>query len=314
MQEKKIAIIDLGSNSARLVLEKLNSDGSYGELYRIKEDTRLSKGMGEELLLQQSQMDNTIEVLKKYRAIILENGISEIHGITTAAVRTAKNQREFLHRVKKEVGVSLRVLSGEEEARYDFLGVIACLPKVERAVILDTGGASVEVIPYEKRRAKMEVSLPFGAVNLSEKYDLADRVTDENIEAACIQIQQSYQKLDFGDQYNGWPVILLGGANRSLAKMAEKNSWTSRGIEDLHGLSITQDHVEQIFHAISHMTREEREHLAGLEKNRAGIIISGLLPVLNLTRVLQSSSVIFSESGVREGLIFELIQKEMKEA
>ncbi|MBS9338623.1 exopolyphosphatase [Fructobacillus sp. M2-14] len=313
MQKKKIAIIDLGSNSARLVLEQFNSDGTYRELLREKEDTRLSKGMGETLLLQVSQMDKTIEVLKKYKAVIDKNGITEIHGITTAAVRTAKNQKEFLDRVREEVGIELRILTGEEEAHYDFLGVLDCLPDVKRAVILDTGGASVEVVPYQNKKAELEVSLPFGAVNLSEKFELADKVKEENIHRACEKIQKSFQELAFEKQYEGWPVILLGGANRSLAKMAEKNAWTSCGVDQLHGLSITQEHVKEIFHTISHMTREEREHLAGLEKNRADIIISGLLPVLNLTRVLRSPSVIFSESGVREGLIFELIAKEMKE-
>ncbi|MCK8617423.1 exopolyphosphatase [Fructobacillus sp. M158] len=312
MQEKTIAIIDLGSNSARLVVEKLKSDGSYRELYRVKEDTRLSKGMGESLLLQEEQIDKTLAVLKDYQEKIRLYSVDATYGITTAAVRTAKNQADFLKRVKEEVGLNLRVLTGEEEAHYDFLGVLASLPDESSAVILDTGGASVELIPYRNRQAEVELSLPFGAVNLSEKYQLADKVAKEAVQAACQQITAAYEKQPFIKNNQGQPVILLGGANRSLAKMAEKKGWTKQGQKSLHGLFLSGSRVEQIFSEIAQMDRKEREHLAGLEKSRADIIVSGLLPVLNLVRAIQAPKVIFSESGVREGLIFELIQKEFK--
>ncbi|MBS9336548.1 exopolyphosphatase [Fructobacillus papyrifericola] len=312
MREKTIAIIDLGSNSARLVVEKLKSDGSYRELYRVKEDTRLSKGMGDSLLLQEEQIEKTLAVLKDYMGRIRPYSVDAIYGITTAAVRTAKNQADFLKRVQETVGVKLRVLTGEEEAHYDFLGVLSSLPSVQSAVILDTGGASVELIPYKNKQAEAEVSLPFGAVNLSEKYGLADKVQKKDIEGACQQITEAYEQLPFIANNQEQPVILLGGANRSLAKMAEKKGWTKQGQKTLHGLFLSSSRVEQIFSEIAQMDRQEREHLAGLEKNRADIIISGLLPVLNLVRALQSPRVIFSESGVREGLIFELIQEEFK--
>ncbi|KRN52101.1 exopolyphosphatase [Fructobacillus fructosus KCTC 3544] len=310
MQEKNIAIIDLGSNSARLVVEKIKEDGSYEELYRVKEDTRLSQGMGDSLLLQEEPMEKTITVLKTYMASLQNFSVDAVYGITTAAVRTAKNQSEFLARVKQAIGLQLRVLTGEEEAHYDFLGVIASLPKVHSAVILDTGGASVELIPFHHQVAEVELSLPFGAVNLSEKYQLADTVEKSQIKAACQKIQSAYQGLPFIRQNQGQPIILLGGANRSLAKMAEKKGWTKQNQPTLHGLYLTSAHVEEIFAEIAEMSRAQREHLAGLEKNRADIIVSGLLLVLNLVRALQAPRVIFSESGVREGLIYELMKEE----
>ncbi|MFC4761177.1 Ppx/GppA phosphatase family protein [Fructobacillus durionis] len=310
MREKTIAIIDLGSNSARMVVEKLKEDGTYQEVFRVKEDTRLSQGMGDSLMLQEEPIKRTLRVLTDYRERLTKFSVEAIYGITTAAVRTAKNQQDFLDRVYEAIGVRLRVLTGEEEAHYDFLGVLSSLPDEQSAVILDTGGASVELIPYHQKVAEAEVSLPFGAVNLSEKYHLADVISEEDIKDACRQIHADYEKLPFIGDNQGQPVILLGGANRSLAKMAEKKGWAKQHQSSLHGLFLSATRVEQVFSEISQMNRKEREHLAGLEKNRADIIISGLLPVLNLIRVLHSPKVVFSESGVREGLIFELIQKE----
>ncbi|WP_059378319.1 Ppx/GppA phosphatase family protein [Fructobacillus pseudoficulneus] len=297
-----MAIIDLGSNSARLVIEELRSNRTYDEIYRVKEDTRLSQGMGQELVLQKEPMERTIAVLKRYQEKITEFAVDQTVAITTAAVRSAKNQSAFLQRVREETGINFRVLTGQEEAHYDFLGVRAALPDVRNGVILDTGGASVELIPFKNGQAQAEVSLPFGAVNLSEKYHLADHIQQDQIATASATIQQSYLDLDFIQDFQQQPVILLGGANRSLAKMVERKHLGYR-LSNLHGLMMPVVQVRQIFDHIAQMDRASREHLAGLEKSRADIIISGLLPVLNLTKVLQAPQVIFSESGVREGLI-----------
>ncbi|CAK1232737.1 exopolyphosphatase [Fructobacillus evanidus] len=308
MQDRKIAIIDLGSNSTRLVIEELHTNETYTEILRVKEDTRLSQNMGRNLILQEEPMARTIKVLQKYRQKIEDYEVSEVYAITTAAVRSAKNQAEFLERVKDEAEISFRVLTGQEEAHYDFLGVREALPDVLNGVILDTGGASVELIPFKNGQALAEVSVPFGAVNLSERYHLADVIDEADIQQANADIQVAYRKLHFIDDCQNLPVILLGGANRSLAKMAEEKELVYHP-KALHGFMMPANQVGKIFHQIAQMSRTEREHLAGLEKNRADIIISGLLPVLNLISVLNAPQVIFSESGVREGLIESLFEE-----
>ncbi|GAO99251.1 Ppx/GppA phosphatase family protein [Fructobacillus ficulneus] len=311
MDAKKIAIIDLGSNSTRLVIEELHSDRKYQEVYRVKEDTRLSQNMGTDLLLRPEPIRRTIAVLKDYQKIISGFTVDQTFAITTAAVRTAKNQKEFLDQVLDETGIQFRVLTGQEEAHYDFLGVQAALPDVKAGIILDTGGASVEVIPFENGKSAAEVSLPFGAVNLSEKYSLASDIDLQDVQKASLAIQADFSKLDFVQNFQNHPIILLGGANRSLAKMAEKQALVQKS-KKLHGFMMPANQVTEIFNKISGMSRSDREHLAGLEKSRADIIVSGLLPVLNLIKVFTAPQVIFSESGVREGLIESFFETEEK--
>ncbi|MDF7637230.1 exopolyphosphatase [Leuconostocaceae bacterium ESL0958] len=299
MADHYLAIIDLGSNSARLVIEEF-VDQHYQEIYRTKTDTRLAAGMGSACQLQEAPMARTLAVLRDYVQTIASYENCRTIAIATAAVRVARNQADFLARVAETTGITLRVLSGQEEAHYDYLGVRASLPAVEQAVILDTGGASIELIAYRQRGPEAEVSLPFGAVSLTEKYGLADQIHQADIDQACQDITADYaQQAAFLKAQQGQPVILLGGANRSLARMAN--------MADLHGASLSKEAVERFFTAISQKSRAEREQLAGLEKNRADIIISGLLPVLNLIRFIDAPRVIFSESGVREGLISELL-------
>ncbi|MCC7668619.1 MULTISPECIES: Ppx/GppA phosphatase family protein [Leuconostoc] len=301
-----LAIVDLGSNSARMVVEELHKDGTYTEIVREKQDTRIAQNMGAELILQEEPMARTIGALRYFQTRYARFE-PEVRAITTAAVRTAKNQSEFLARVKSATGITFQVLTGDQEAYYDYLGVQATL-KVEAGVILDTGGASVELIAINHAKNMAAVSLPFGAVNLSEQFMLANDVIQSNIEVASEYIVQSYQNLPWLSSQKGQPVILLGGANRSLARMARTRSGEAE-INQIHGYEMSYELVMSIFDEIRYMTRADREQVAGLETTRADIIISGLLPLVNLMRLIEAPKVIFSESGVREGLIAETLSQ-----
>lgn len=301
-----LAIVDLGSNSVRMVVEELHKDGTYTEIVREKQDTRIAQNMGAELILQEEPMARTIGALRYFQTRYARFE-PEVRAITTAAVRTAQNQSEFLKRVKAATGITFQVLTGDQEAYYDYLGVQATL-KVDAGVILDTGGASVELIAINHAKNMAAVSLPFGAVNLSEQFMLANDVIQSNIEVASEYIVQSYQNLPWLSSQKGQPVILLGGANRSLARMARTRSGEAE-INQIHGYEMSYELVMSIFDEIRYMTRADREQVAGLETTRADIIISGLLPLVNLMRLIEAPKVIFSESGVREGLIAETLSQ-----
>lgn len=302
-----LAIVDLGSNSARLVVEALHEDGTYTEIIREKQDTRIAQNMGPELTLKEVPMARTITALKYFQSVYTPFEPTVV-AITTAAVRVAKNQAAFLNRVEQETGMQFRVLTGEEEAYYDYLGVVTTLP-IRNAVILDTGGASVELIAVRNGQDEAAVSLPFGAVTLSETFHLANAIDQADVTAACDYIVAQYQTLPWLEQQMGQPVVLLGGANRSLARM-ERTILSEKEVDAIQGFDMSIDMVQQIFARLRQMSRTEREHMAGLEVSRADIIVSGLLPLLNLMTMMHSPRVIFSESGVREGLIAEMIKND----
>lgn len=302
-----LAIVDLGSNSARMVVEALHEDGTYTEIIREKQDTRIAQNMGPELTLKEVPMARTITALKYFQSVYTPFEPTVV-AITTAAVRVAKNQAAFLNRVEQETGMQFRVLTGEEEAYYDYLGVVTTLP-IRNAVILDTGGASVELIAVRNGQDEAVVSLPFGAVTLSETFHLANAIDQADVTAACDYIVAQYQTLPWLEQQMGQPVVLLGGANRSLARMG-RTILSEKEVDAIQGFDMSINMVQQIFARLRQMSRTEREHMAGLEVSRADIIVSGLLPLLNLMTMMHSPRVIFSESGVREGLIAEMIKND----
>ena len=141
---EKIAIIDLGSNTARLLLIEVSENGYYQVVDQLKESPRLGEGMEKDGFLKPSRIQETIRTLKIFRKLCDVNGIERIIAVATAAVRRAKNQRSFLDEVSATCGIKLRVLSAEEEAIYVYRGVINTMD-VPKGVILEIGGGSTKL-------------------------------------------------------------------------------------------------------------------------------------------------------------------------
>ncbi|MGO3468105.1 MAG: Ppx/GppA phosphatase family protein [Weissella hellenica] len=301
-----LAVIDLGSNSTRMVVEELQADGNFIELRRRKLDTRLAEGMAEnDGELTDAAMTRVVNVLLEFQQDYMMFDDVTVVGIATAAVREAENQAVFLDKVFRAVGVEIRVLTGDQEAYYDYLGAASALD-ITDAWLLDTGGASVELVGIEDRMATNMMSLPFGAVNLSEKFKLnvAGVVSPDSIEKAAKYVNTQYAKLPWLDDTVTLPIILLGGANRSLARL-DRVKHGLPADSDFHGYEMSTSAVVETYHKLTTMTKDEREELLDLEANRADIIVSGLLPLIELIKRTGASKVIFSASGVREGLLQE---------
>ncbi|MSE22435.1 exopolyphosphatase, partial [Lactobacillus parabuchneri] len=149
-------------NSVRMAINQISADGSYREIKRIKSDSRLSEGMGRGKILQPAAMERTIESLADFKQIYSQYQDKRVIGIATAAVRQAKNQAQFLQAVKSRIGISLKVLTGSQEAYYDYLGVINRLG-IKNCLILDIGGASCELIRVSNGESANLTSIPIGA-------------------------------------------------------------------------------------------------------------------------------------------------------
>ena len=134
----KLAIIDLGSNSVRMIIMKIFDNGSYKMLDQAKEMVRLSEGMSEDGMLQPVAVERTVEALKLFRKLIEYYCVPRTIAVATAGVRNAANGDEFVRRVKDETGFMFDVIPGEMEAYYDYLGVINTID-VDNCVIIDIG-------------------------------------------------------------------------------------------------------------------------------------------------------------------------------
>lgn len=298
---EKYAIIDLGSNSVRLNIYHVKSDGSYYLLESVKEKVRLSEGMEVDNRIKDEPLIRTIQTLKLFQSLIGAHKIDALYPLATAAVRNSNNQEAVLKRIEGETGLSFRVLTGVEEAEYDYLGVINTIALTD-FVLVDIGGASTEIVLVENRSAKKAISIPYGSVNLTEKF-----IKRSGFKAGMKQgeafLETVLSELKWLKKAKGLPLVGLGGAVRTFAKI-DRNA-NGYPIYSVHNYCMAADEVYGVFKRVMSFEPSNIEQLPGVGKKRADILQGGLLPLKVIFDQLQSEALYISENGLREGRFFE---------
>ena len=299
-------VIDLGSNSARLSVWAIAEDGDVKQILKLKQMVRLSEGMGAEKVLQEAAMTRTIDALVGFQQQYAGLEPLTLEAFATAATRMASNQKTFLKRVKQAIGVDLQVIPGTREAELDYTGVINTMP-IQNALIMDTGGASTELILVQNRKLQHLISLPYGSVNLSERYLSRDRVSAGELFDLITAINRLYNSIWWLKKAQNLPIIALGGSNRTLAKI-QRRADAAADYEDIHGYRMATDQVNAIFKTVVDTDLEARKAIPGLAKERADIIVGGMVPVVMMIRYLDSDRLMFSQYGLREGALYQHLE------
>ena len=295
-----LALIDLGSNSARMYLIDLKSDGSYSYINRYRVMTRLSEGMGKENILKELPISRTIAVLKDFADIIKEYHAETI-AVATAAVRKAVNGDKFIKSVKEQTGIDIKVISGEKEASLDFKGVLSGLSDITDCLITDTGGGSTEIIYVKDKEIQGKISFPFGAMSLTEKFGTDTQKAKE-------YIQEELEKADFLNGLSNIPIVGIGGSLCAVYDIDLK-LFPCENLADIHGYTVTNVRLSDILGRLCSMTPNERMIDAGVEKGRADTVHNGILPTVVLGNLVSAPSVILCTAGLREGIIAEINEK-----
>ena len=313
MTNTNLVVIDLGSNSVRMQISQIDDYGGYTVMGYFREYVRLSENMGKEMTLKEEPMNRTIQALKDFKTRYTQYDNVVVKAVATAAVRGAKNQAEFLKRVKDEVGLDLQVISGSTEAYLDYVGVVNTLP-VRNGIIMDCGGASTELIWVQNGACKERVSIPIGSVVLSQNYNLADTISASDLYSAMNAAGQKISTVRWLGQVHNLPLIALGGSNRTIAKIHRREVTDEVDeLPDIHGMHLPPHYIFNLVGKLIAMNKDERMKIPGLAKNRADVIIGGLIPISLVLRNLQISEVIFSNCGLRDGVLFEYLRKNSKE-
>ena len=313
MTSTNLVVIDLGSNSVRMQISQIDDYGGYTVMGYFREYVRLSENMGKEMTLKEEPMNRTIQALKDFKTRYTQYDNVVVKAVATAAVRGAKNQAEFLKRVKDEVGLDLQVISGSTEAYLDYIGVVNTLP-VRNGIIMDCGGASTELIWVQNGACKEWVSIPIGSVVLSQNYNLADTISASDLYSAMNAAGQKISTVRWLGQVHNLPLIALGGSNRTIAKIHRREVTDEVDeLPDIHGMHLPPHYIFNLVGKLIAMNKDERMKIPGLAKNRADVIVGGLIPISLVLRNLQISEVIFSNCGLRDGILFEYLRQSRKE-
>ncbi|MGB4439432.1 MAG: exopolyphosphatase, partial [Sedimentibacter sp.] len=299
---ENIAIIDLGSNSVRIIIIKINSNGSYKMIEQLKEMVRLSEGMWKDNFLREEAMERTIIALKKFKNITRAQNVNKIVAVATAAVRNAVNGNEFLERVIEETGFNIEIISGTEEAYLDYLGVINSIA-VNDCIIIDTGGGSTELILVKDRKLQNSISIPYGSVNLSEKYFDEEEISVDNLNKVIDYIKEIYKSLTWLEQETKLTIVGLGGSIRTLAKIHKRKYGLIS--QPIHNYGIDSNDVNDLFEYVINTKKNERKEIPGLNKERTDIIVGGLIPLKILLDYIKPKKIVVSGNGLREGSFFK---------
>lgn len=297
---ERVAVIDLGSNSARLIILHIYANGAYNLVYHQKESVRLGEGMGREQLLQPIAIERAMSALRNCAQMCRIMKVDTLFAVATAAVRNARNGREFLAKVEQETGLPIQAISGESEAELGYLGAINTID-VADAVLFDLGGGSTEISLVRDRKMIETISLPIGAVNLSDEFKTQDKVSKSTLSHLCGFIDRQLAKAPWLETM-ALPLIGIGGTARNIAKMdqARKNY----PFPKVHNYRMGPIALEDLFRIITGTNLVQRKRMAGLSSERGDIIVAGISVVKRLFDKIRASNLMISGCGVREGLFF----------
>ena len=304
-----VAVIDIGSNSGRVVVYRYQAGGHLQLLAGSRASLRLVRDLDESHRLSQEALHRAWEAVLDFRAIAEGAGAEKTLAVATAATRDAENGPDFIARVRAELGIEVRILSGEEEARFGFLGALGGLP-VEHGVLFDMGGGSMQVSRFRGRRLMTSVSLPLGSLRLSDAFLKSDPPTGREVKRLREHARAALEGARVGPLEKGEQFVGTGGTLRNLAKI-DRRGREGYPITRLHGYVLGRRRVKEITGLLVERKQKRRERVPGLNDDRGDSIVGGSLAIQTLMEVLEAPDVVVSGQGVREGLAQSLISEEL---
>ncbi len=301
--QRRIAAIDVGSNSIRQIIADVRADGTIDVVDEMKAHPRLGKGLDASGALSTESMDAAIEALQRMATLAKQFDAQRIEAVATSAVREAENSEFFLAKVKQATGLKLRVLQGEDEARLTFRSALAHFDLgAGRSVITDIGGGSLELALAAEGVVDRLTSLPLGAMRLTERFlqDPKPRALDRLRKYVRKRIKPIISSRD----WRGARVIGSGGTFTNLAGVYLTRQGTFAA-KSVHGTVIPREDVEHILDWLSEMSIEERRSTPGLNADRADIIVAGVAVIAEVLARTDARGVEVSRYGIREGLLLE---------
>ena len=295
----KLASIDLGSNSTRLLITEVNDQG-FNVLIRMHVVTKMSEKIEQTGEISIEAFKRVNSALRNFKKLLIENDVDDVFVIGTAALRDAKNSDEIIENIKKKYDFEVEVLSGHDEGITTSIGVLHFMENSENFLIIDIGGRSTEFI-YEFENKIISKSLNLGVVTLSEKYFSNLPINQELIDEAELKIETELSQLDIKDKKN---VIGVSGTALSLASIfLDQQNFNE---EELHEIKIDIDNIQEINKRILKMTEAEIiTKFRGIDPKRASTITSGIFLLETILSHYSNSPIIISKYDILEGLILK---------
>ena len=302
-----VASIDIGTNSTHLLIAEINRDLKTFELkFTDKSTTRLGE-RNEEGNLTEESIQRVLETLRRFKEYCKSNNVDIILTVATSAVREASNGTDFIKRVKNDLGIQIELISGSEEARLIYLGVLSGMAFEDKSyVILDIGGGSTELILADKEDALALTSSRVGAVRLKNDFLNSEKISSERIKFLKTYIQGSLEpsvKKIKRRLKNDKPVSMIATSGTSISTGNLILSELGQPKQKMHGYRFKRENVKIVLEKLIKMPISEIRKIPTLSERRAEIIIPGALILNTSMEMLNFEELTISERSLREGLV-----------
>ena len=297
----RVAIVDMGSNSWRLVVYGYEPGTPWWSLVdEVREAVRVGAGMGEERLLRPERIDRAIHTAAVFDAFCRASGIDRIDAVATSAIRDARNGEELLDRIRARTALDPHVISGAEEARYGFLAVVNSTT-LEDGFGLDMGGGSIQTLRIARRGLEGAESMPLGSVSVSEEFLPGEKATAKGMKALRRRVARDLDAL--GWWTGGGRLVGIGGTIRNLAAAAMKRMELPD--LDVQGFRLASEALEELIELLADRPASKRGGVPGIKPDRGDVILGGALVLAAALEAGGFDEVEVTEAGLREGIFFE---------
>lgn len=309
-----VTFIDMGTNSIRILVVRLNPNHSYTILTRQKQQVRLGEGEFEEEELTQDAMDRAVLVIRKFSDLARTFNSEEFVAVATSATREASNREEFLHRIRQEAQLDVRVISGREEARLIYLGIVSGTHIGDRNVVcIDIGGGSTEIASGDVRECRHLDSFRLGAIRLANHYGIAEgkgivspelyRKMQQHVRGTILHATEKIRKQK--------PDCAIGssGTIMNLAEIAQKTIHGSNGAASSASPSLSYRDLRKVIDMLCPLTLEQRKKVPGMNPERADIIIAGAVIAETFMKETGISEISVTGRGLQDGLLVDYLSR-----
>ncbi len=296
----QLGIVDLGSNNARMVVYEYEPERWFKLVDVIREPVRLGEGLGATGEMTEAAIARGIAALDLFVDYAAATRLDRLETIGTSALRDAVNRGSF-RRAVAPMGVEVKVLSGEEEARRGLLAVANGFD-LEDAWVMDLGGGSAQVSRMLRRRYADGASYPLGGVRLTEAFFRSDPPRRSEIKALEAEIAHHLGPVAKSMARTRAPLVVMGGTVRNLARMMQKRK--GYPLDLLHGYFLPRAELEEACQALLGKTARQRRRVPGINEDRADVVLAGALVYRWLVRASGTRGVLVSGHGVREGTFY----------
>jgi exopolyphosphatase/guanosine-5'-triphosphate,3'-diphosphate pyrophosphatase len=310
MSSSRCAFIDIGTNTILCLIAECGAGGEFRVLEDLAEITRLGQGVDATRRISPAGEERTRLVLGSYLDTCAKLGVQETTAVGTSALRDAENSGDVLSWWRRRLGLTVRVISGEEEAAYSFLAARQGLALAGRELlVIDIGGGSTEFIRGNAAGVSAAVSVDVGTVRLTERFVHSDPATPQECVAMTQEIDRALAPVCAGwtSDLPGLTLVGIAASFTTLVAVEKKLLAYSHG--DVHGSRLALEEVRRQIPLYRARTVSQRKEIPGLHPQRADVILAGALLIERIMVLFAARHVIVSDQGVRYGLLYSKLAR-----